>query len=167
VPRRCSNTYRFRFAEVTTHDLDADERVNAIWKLSGESLAHSRALLDMLGDGYTAQTWPAMGAIHESNRLLGTVMDHDEDRIAEQWLADKEVKQREAREAEERQAKRITQQMKEASLESPSSDIAGLMRTIYSGMSKGPTTGARWLMSRSTRRPDVHVPHRSGSVAAA
>jgi hypothetical protein len=36
---------------VTTHDLDADERVNAIWKLSGESLAHARAYVGMLRGG--------------------------------------------------------------------------------------------------------------------
>lgn len=124
------------YAEVTTHDLDAEERVNAIWKLSGESLAHSRALLDMLGDGYTAQTWPAMRAIHESNRLLGAVIDLDEERIVKRWLADKEMKQREVREAEERQVKRIAQQMEEAGLEPPAVDIAGLTRTIYSGMSR-------------------------------
>lgn len=124
------------YAEVTTHDLDAAERVNAIWKLSGESLAHSRTLLDMLGDGYTAQTWPVMRAIHESNRLLGAVIDLDEERIVERWLADQEVKQRDAREAEERQAKRIAQQMKEGGLEPSAVDIADLARTIYAGMSK-------------------------------
>jgi hypothetical protein len=52
--------------------------VNAIWKLGGESLAHCRALLDMLRDGYTGQTWPTMRAIHESNRLLGAVVDPEE-----------------------------------------------------------------------------------------
>lgn len=125
-----------RYAEVTTHDLDADERGNATWKLSGESLAHSRTLLSMLRDGYTAQTWPTMRAIHESNRLLGAVVDPEEERIAERWLADQEVKQHEAREAEEREAERIAEQMKEAGLEPMVVDVAGLARTIYSGMSK-------------------------------
>jgi hypothetical protein len=123
------------WAEVTTHDLDADERVNAIWKLSGESLAHARAYIGMLEGGYTAQTWPTMRAIHEANRLLGAVVDPEEERIAMRWLADQEVKQSEARAAEEREAQRIAEQMKEAGLDPPAVDVAGLSRTIYSGMS--------------------------------
>jgi hypothetical protein len=127
-----------RWAEVTTHDLDADERVNAIWKLSGESLAHARAYVGMLQGGYTAQAWPTMRAIHEAHRLLGAVVDPDEERIVRRWLADQEVKQAEARAAEEREADRIAAQMKEAGLDPPAVDVAGLSRTIYSGVSKAP-----------------------------
>ena len=47
----------------------------------------------MLQGGYTAQTWPTMRAIHEANRLLGAVVDPDEERIGRRWLADEEVKQ--------------------------------------------------------------------------
>ena len=78
-------------------DLNADERPNAIWKLSGQSLALTRAYVDLLKDGYTAQTWPTMRAIHEANRLLGAVADPDEDGIVRRWLADQEIKQAEAR----------------------------------------------------------------------
>jgi len=125
-----------RYAEVTTHDLDADLRVNAVWKLGGESLALTGPLVRLLIDGYTGQTWPTMRAIHESNRLLVAVTDPQEERIVRRWLADKEVKQAEARQAEERGAKRIAEEMRKAGLDTDVDSIGALARTIYAGMSK-------------------------------
>lgn len=90
----------------------------------------------MLSDGYTAQTLPTMRAIHEAHRLLGAVVDPEEERIPRRWLADQEVKQAEARAAEEREAERMWAEMREAGMEPPAGDVAGLSRTIYSGMSK-------------------------------
>ena len=46
------------FGRTAIDDLGAPERINAIWKLSGQSLALARALLALLQDGYTGQTWP-------------------------------------------------------------------------------------------------------------
>src|SRR5436190_1081842 len=82
------------FATSTSHDLAAPERANAVWKLSGESISLAVVLVDMLGRGYTAQTWPTMRAIHEANRLLSAVTDVHEERICRRWLSSQEVKQR-------------------------------------------------------------------------
>jgi hypothetical protein len=49
------------------------------------------------------------------------------------------VKQSEARAAEEREAQRIAEQMKEAGLDPPAVDVAGLSRTIYSGSARATT----------------------------
>lgn len=93
-------------------------------------------LVDMLGRGYTGQTWPTMRAIHEVNRLLGAVADADEEEIVARWLADEEVAQREARAAEAREAERVAKQMEQAGLEPISADVAELTKVLYRAMSK-------------------------------
>lgn len=125
-----------RFAAVSKHDLSADERANAMWKLSGESLSHAMALVALLELGYTAQAWPAMRAVHEANRLLIAVSDPEEERITGRWLADKEVKQAEARAAEQRQVQRIAEQMREAGVEPIDENVDQATRGIYKGMSR-------------------------------
>jgi hypothetical protein len=104
--------YHAQHGHKSTQDIAAAERPNAIWKLSGEAIAHAVALVDLLELGYTAQTWPAMRAVHEADRLLVAVTDPHEERIPRRWLADQEVKQAEARAAEQRQAARIAQEMR-------------------------------------------------------
>jgi hypothetical protein len=125
-----------QYARTTSHDLTDRTPVNAIWKLGGQSIGLARALVELLSAGYTAQTWPTMRAIHEANRLLGTVSDPEEEEITERWLADREVKQREARAAEQRQAERIAEQMEVAGLEPLKTDVGELSQTLYRGMSK-------------------------------
>jgi hypothetical protein len=125
-----------RFAAKTSHDLAANDRVNAIWKLSGESLAHAIALVDLLERGYTAQTWPAMRAIHEADRLLAAVSDHDEERIPRRWLSDQQIKQAEAREAEQRGAERLAAQLRAVGEEPLVEDVKHLSQQIYKGMSR-------------------------------
>jgi len=117
-------------------DLGADERLNAVWKLSGQSLSLSRTLLALLADGYTSQAWPVMRAIHEANRLLGAVADSEEEQIVRRWLADQQVKQSEVRAAEQREADRISKQMQEAGLEPLAHHVEELSRVIYRRMSK-------------------------------
>ena len=124
------------FAAKSDHDLAADDRVNAIWKLAGESLAHSVALVGLLELGYTAQTWPAMRAVHEANRLLAAVTDPHEERIVNRWLTDKEVKQADARAAETRQVQRIAQEMREAGVDPIDENVGDATRQIYRGMSR-------------------------------
>ncbi len=102
------------YGQKSTHDLLDSERHNAVWKLSGQSIAHAMALVNLLELGYTGQTWPLMRAIHEVNRLLVAVTDVEEETIVRRWLADQEVKQAKARAAEERQAKRTSEQMQAA-----------------------------------------------------
>src|SRR5688500_7210359 len=79
----------------TEHDLAADERENAVWKLSGQAIAYAWALVELLERGYTGQTWALMRAVHEVDRLLGAVTDENEERIVRRWLANQEVKQKE------------------------------------------------------------------------
>jgi hypothetical protein len=105
----------FRHERPTSHDLAANERVGAIWKLSGESIAHALALVDLLERGYTGRTWPAMRAIHEADRLLVAVTDPDEERIV--WWSS------EARGAEQRQAERVAEQMRKAGIEPVAEDV--------------------------------------------
>src|SRR4051812_11848535 len=84
------------FAQKAKLDLATDERANAIWKLSGQALSHATALIELLDLGYTTQTWPAMRAIHEVDRLLIAVCDPEEERIARRWSSGQEVAQRDA-----------------------------------------------------------------------
>src|SRR5205085_519237 len=90
------------FAHGTSHDLGEAERPNAVWKLSGEAIAYASALVELLNLGYTGQTWALMRAIHEVDRLLVAVTDENEDRIVRRWLDNKEIKQKDARAAEQR-----------------------------------------------------------------
>jgi hypothetical protein len=69
------------YAASTQHDLAADERHNAVWKLSGQALAYAMALVASLERGYTGQTWALMRAVHEVDRLLVAVGDEHEERI--------------------------------------------------------------------------------------
>ena len=124
------------FGRTAIDDLGAPERVNAIWKLSGQSLALARALIALLQDGYTNQTWPIMRAIHEADRLLGAVADLEEEGTVGRWLEDKEVKPRETRAAEQRQADRLSEQMEAVGLEPLAADVEQLLATVYGGMSK-------------------------------
>ena len=124
------------YTEGATHDIAAADPVNAIWKLAGESLGLTRALVDLLQDGYTGQTWPTMRAIHEANQLLGAVADPDEVKIADRWLANKAINQSEARDAAQRQAERIAEAMEAAGLEPLTTNVGELAKVIYSGMSK-------------------------------
>jgi hypothetical protein len=124
------------YGQKTSHDLLEKERHNAVWKLSGQSIAHATALVDLLELGYTGQTWPLMRAIHEVNRLLVAVTDVEEDTIVRRWLADQEVKQAKARAAEERQAKRISEQMQAAGVGSIEADVGALSQQSYKLMSK-------------------------------
>jgi len=125
-----------QFAEKTTHDLAADERANAIWKLSGESVAHATALVALLEQGFTGQTWPAMRAVHEADRLLVAVTDTHEERISRRWLADQPIKQAEARAAEQRGVARIAKEMRAAGVEPISEDVETFSQQIYRGMSR-------------------------------
>ena len=132
-------------------DLVGNDRPPAIWKLAGESIGAARALVDLLNAGYTTQTFPTMRAIHESNRLLGAVADLEEEEIAKRWLADEEVKQSEAREAEQRQADRIAGQMKAAGVEPPP-EVQQLTRTVYRSLSKAAHHQRSVVDERSTSR---------------
>jgi hypothetical protein len=123
------------FGSTTRHDLAADERHNAIWKLSGQAIAYATALVELLGRGYTGQTLAMMRAVHEVDRLLIAVTDENEGRILRRWLANQEVKQQEAREAEQRQAVRISEQMAAAGQEPMRQDVEALTRQIYRALS--------------------------------
>ena len=123
------------FASGTEHDLTASERHNAVWKLSGQAIAYAFALVELLERGYTGQTWALMRAVHEVDRLLAAANAEGEERIVRRWLANQEVQQREAREAEQRQATRVSEQMVAAGLEPLKVDVGELSRTIYRGMS--------------------------------
>lgn len=120
----------------SSHDLDAADRWNAVWKLSGQSLAHTYALLELLQAGYTGQTWALMRSIHEVDRLLVAVCNPDEERIPRRWLADQQVKQSEARASEQAEAKRLAEEMLNAGVEPVSEDVEQFTQKIYAGMSK-------------------------------
>jgi hypothetical protein len=122
-------------AKASTHDLDADDRWSAVWKLSGTSIGHGYALVEMLSAGFTGQTWAMMRSVHEVNRLLAAVTNLDEERIPRRWLADQEVKQSAARKAEQAEAQRISEQMQKAGLDALP-DVGGATREIYKQMSK-------------------------------
>lgn len=129
-------SHHAQFAENTVHDLAAAERANAIWKLSGESIAHATALVALLEQGFTGQSWPAMRAVHESDRLLVAVTDEAEERIPRRWLADQQVNQREARAAEQRAVARIAEDMRAAGVEPHSDNVETFSQQIYRGMSR-------------------------------
>lgn len=120
----------------SSHDLDADDRWNAVWKLSGQSLAHAHALLELLQAGYTGQTWALMRSIHEVDRLLVAVCNPDEERIPRRWLAHQQVKQSEARAAEQAEAAKLAEEMRNAGIEPVAEDVEQFSRQIYAGMSK-------------------------------
>lgn len=120
----------------SAHDLDANERWNAVWKLSGQSLSHAYALVELLQAGYTGQTWALMRSIHEADRLLVAVCNPDEERIPRRWLADQKVTQAEARASEQAEAQAIAAQMREAGVEPVTEDVQQFSRQIYAGMSK-------------------------------
>jgi hypothetical protein len=119
----------------TDHDLAANERENAVWKLSGQAIAYAYALVELLERGYTGQTWALMRAIHEVDRLLLAALNDEEERIVRRWLENKEVKQSEARKSEQRHARRINEQLTEAGEEPLGVDPGELSREIYSGLS--------------------------------
>jgi hypothetical protein len=123
-------------ARDSTHDLDAAERWNAAWKLSGQSIAHTYALLELLQAGYTGQTWALMRSIHEVDRLLVAVCNPDEERIPRRWLADQKVTQAEARASEQAEAQAIAAKMREAGVEPVTEDVEQFSQQIYAGMSK-------------------------------
>ena len=120
----------------SSHDLDADERWNAVWKLSGQALAHTYALLELLQAGYTSQTWALMRSVHEVDRLLVAVCNPDEERIPRRWLADQKVTQAEARASEQAEAQAIAAKMREAGVEPVTEDVEQFSQQIYAGMSK-------------------------------
>jgi len=120
----------------STHDLDSDDRWNAVWKLSGQALAHTYALLELLQAGYTGQTWALLRSIHEVDRLLAAVCNLDEERIQRRWLADQKVTQAEARAAEQAEVEKFAEAMRKAGMEPVTDDVAQFSQQIYAGMSK-------------------------------
>lgn len=128
--------YHADYGRVSTHDLAADDPRNAIWKLSGEAISQAVALVELLAQGFTGQTWPAMRAVHEADRLLVAVTDPNAARISRRWLVDQEVKQSEARKAEQRQAERLAEEMRSAGRQPIAEDVAQFSRQIYGGMSR-------------------------------
>jgi hypothetical protein len=119
----------------STHDLDGDDRWNAVWKLSGQSISHGYALVTLLDAGFTGPTWSVMRSIHEVNRLLAAVSSEEETRIPRRWLANQEVKQSEARAAEAAEAEKVAEEMRTAGVE-PVEGIEEASREIYAAMSK-------------------------------
>ena len=77
-----------------------------------------------------------MRSIHEANRLLSAVCDSQEEEIVRRWLANKEVKQGDARAAEQRQASRLAHQLRAKGIEPEYEKVEQLSREIYRGMSK-------------------------------
>lgn len=102
---------------------------------SGQAIAYACALVELLDRGYTGQTLALMRAVHEVDRLLVAVNDENEERIGRRWLANQEVRQRDARDAVQRYVSRISEQMVAAGQEPPSQDVAELSRQLYGGMS--------------------------------
>ena len=64
------------------------------------------------------------------------VTDPEEERIARRWLADQQVQQSEARDAEQRQVARIAQEMRDAGVEAITEDVKQFTGQIYRGMSR-------------------------------
>jgi hypothetical protein len=128
--------YHREFGLKSKHDLEAEDQVNAAWKLSGTCIAQATALVDLLERGYSAQVWPNLRALHEANRLLVAVADPDEPELYKRWLRDKQVKQTEAREAEQRGSDRLAAQLREAGIDAPDIDVTQYTGVIYRGMSK-------------------------------
>lgn len=119
----------------STQDLGADRPENAIWKLSGQSLAYAKALLLLLKGEFTGQCWPTIRAIHEVNRFVAAVCEPEEENIRTRWLANKEVKQAKARAAEDRGAKRVEEEMRAAGLEPNLGNLGEMSGKIYGHMS--------------------------------
>lgn len=130
------SSHHASWAVRTVGDLSEEERDNAVWKLSGQSIAHGFALVELLRLRYTSQTWPLMRAIHEVDRLLIAVTDTEEERIPRRWLRNQEVKQSEARQAERRQRDRIAAQMAEAGLSTELAQVDEFSQQVYRGMSR-------------------------------
>jgi hypothetical protein len=92
-----------KIADGTDLDLEADTRQAAAWILAGRCIGLARALLNLLEDGFAAESVPTMRTLHETNRLLWAVSEEDE--MAHRWIVDddkKYVRPREARESGER-----------------------------------------------------------------
>ncbi|HEX2071190.1 MAG TPA: hypothetical protein VHF90_06030 [Thermoleophilaceae bacterium] len=123
----------------TPPGIDSEDREPAVWKVAGDVIAQATALVDQLEDGYTQQTLPLIRSIHEGSRLVAVLANPEEDAILRSWLANKEIKQSELRKAQEREAKRVAAEMREAGIDPGNiENVAELSRTIYGRLSKGP-----------------------------
>lgn len=118
--------FHAEYAIEASYYLDEDERCGAVWKLSGQSLAHAMTLIELLDQGYTLQTWPVLKAIHEANTLLAAVVDEKEDHLLQLWLESKEIPQKEARIAMERMQSQGSKELKTAGLKVDGIDVARL-----------------------------------------
>ena len=128
-----------RYADGTDLELTGYSRAAALWLLSGRQLALLRALLVQVEAGICVEAVITGRAIHEASRLLHAFCVPDADDLVRVWLDDEGrhdyVKQRPARDAEERYETVLAEAMEAAGLPRiPSS--AGPIDTLYDVMSR-------------------------------
>ncbi len=128
-----------RFAEITDLDLSGYSRGSALWLLSGRLIGLHRALLILIDAGIDSEALVTGRAIHEGARVLYAFGVPDADDLVRTWLDDQGrhgyVKQRAAREAQDRFEKQVDDALKEQGL--PSFDrTSPLTEELYDQMSR-------------------------------
>lgn len=127
------------FAETTDLDLAGYSRGSAIWLLSGRLIGLHRALLIQVEAGIEAEALVTGRAIHEGARVLSAFGVPDAEPLVRTWLDDKGrhgyVKQKAAREAQDRFEKQIDDALQEQGL--PAFDrTSPLTEKLYDRMSR-------------------------------
>lgn len=123
-----------RLGKVTSGDLSASESWNACWKMSGYILGLQNAVMALLQARLVRQAWPMFRAVHEAHRLLAAMLA--DEAFAQKWLADREIKQSEARKVEEAHALEMQVHMRDAGIEIEG-DIGSATRELYGRLSDG------------------------------
>ena len=88
-----------RWVEETTLNPVGTDRIAACWQMAGRCIGLARALVDLAALGYCAELAPLVRSLHEANRLLIAFAEPEGSNALRRWLAGKQVRAGEIREA--------------------------------------------------------------------
>jgi hypothetical protein len=138
---------------------DPGSRSLALWESMAAAIGLARAFVDLVDLGYDAQTLPLYRALHEILGVVSVLDDTHETKFLADWLSDAEVRQKEVRAAETRNAERMREQLGLDDLGDP----GNAMRALYgplSDVSHGRRSAVRTYVSPELRAA-VTGPHPS------
>ncbi len=125
--------YHAGVADRTDLDLSQDfgSRSLALWESTAPAIGLARAFVDLVDLGYDAQTLPLYRALHEILGAVSVLDDTHETKFLADWLSDAEVRQKEVRAAETRNAEPMREQLGLDDLGDP----GNAMRALYGPLS--------------------------------
>jgi hypothetical protein len=106
-------------SDATDLDLTGKTRASTLWLVARRCIAQARATVYLLAGGFANEVPPLLRQLHESNRLLDALAADNEDDLVLKWLANKDVRPKEAAAATDRHQQRLREDMNRSGVRAP------------------------------------------------